>query len=190
MLDLLRIVAGLVLVFFLPGAALVYALFPRRGELDLEYDTLYRLFISVGLSVVVTILVGFVLNMLGVKEDGTGFFTSSNIIISLLSITIIGLLVAWYRGAFPVLGKVSEKLYREPARGKYDMGGGPPFINKEESSEIASLSKRRSTLNRRLSMLERRPESDALKEERRVVLDELQEVVSKLEELENRRRGV
>ena len=69
-LGLLRVVAALVLVFVLPGLLLVNVLYPRRGELDREYDALYRLTLGIVLSIAVTGLWGFFLNSLGVQPGG------------------------------------------------------------------------------------------------------------------------
>ena len=41
-INWLRVIAGMLLVLFLPGYTLIQAMFPRRGELDEEFDTLYR----------------------------------------------------------------------------------------------------------------------------------------------------
>ena len=68
MFNLLQVVAGLLLVFLLPGYALVNLIFPRRGELDPEYDPVYRLTLGMGLSVAVTIFVGFFLNAISDEE--------------------------------------------------------------------------------------------------------------------------
>ena len=43
MLDFLRLVGALLLIFFIPGILLVQALFPRKGELNPELDWVYRL---------------------------------------------------------------------------------------------------------------------------------------------------
>jgi uncharacterized membrane protein len=64
MLEAIRIILAMILLFFLPGILLVQAVFPRKGELDPEFDWLYRLGIGIGLSIVLTILVGFGLNSL------------------------------------------------------------------------------------------------------------------------------
>ena len=189
MLEYLRIALGLVLIVFLPGIALVYAIFPRKGDLDLEYDGLYRIFLGIGFSVVIVILVGFVLNSFGLKDDGTGYFTEMNIIISLLLITLISAIIAWFRGAFPGLGSIHSSLYREPERGIYEMGGGEPFIDRSEKETIVELTGRRNTLNRRLVRLDRRPGSKTTEEERNEILSELRTINDTLDELETKRRG-
>ena len=42
MVNPLQVVFGLLLVMFIPGYTLVQLMFPRRGELDDEFDKLYR----------------------------------------------------------------------------------------------------------------------------------------------------
>src|SRR3989449_5896785 len=42
-----RVIGALVLLFFLPGFLLINALYPRKGELDREYDALYRVTLGI-----------------------------------------------------------------------------------------------------------------------------------------------
>ena len=84
-LEFLQIVLGLLLIFVLPGVALIKAMFPRPGELDQEYNGIYVLALGMTTSVCITILVGFVLGSLPVKDDGTGYFDRPLIIGSLVS---------------------------------------------------------------------------------------------------------
>ncbi|WP_435101865.1 DUF1616 domain-containing protein [Halarchaeum sp. P4] len=58
----LRVVFGLPLVLFLPGYALVAALFPEQGGEDAGIDGIERVALSFGLSIAVTPLLGLVLN--------------------------------------------------------------------------------------------------------------------------------
>src|SRR6266699_717123 len=64
----LRVIGALVLLFFLPGWLLINALYPRKGELDREYDALYRLTLGIVLSIAVTVFWSFFLNSLGVNR--------------------------------------------------------------------------------------------------------------------------
>jgi uncharacterized membrane protein len=68
MSSILQVVAGIAIIFFIPGYTLINVLFPRKGELDPEYDFIYRTAIGMGLSVVTAILVGFLLNSISTKE--------------------------------------------------------------------------------------------------------------------------
>ncbi|MEC9332569.1 MAG: DUF1616 domain-containing protein, partial [Candidatus Thermoplasmatota archaeon] len=52
-INWIRVVAGLLLVLFLPGYTLIQAMFPRRGELDEEFDTLYRVTLGMAMSICV-----------------------------------------------------------------------------------------------------------------------------------------
>jgi len=116
MLDELRLVGALLLIFFIPGIMLVQALFPRKGELDPELDWIYRLALGIGLSIVVTILVNFGLNSLGVNPDtGMGYVTAVPITICLVLLSLLFLLVAWLRGGMPILGRLHPSLIRFPS---------------------------------------------------------------------------
>ena len=50
------------LVLFLPGFTLINLLFPRKGELDREYDALFRIALGFVMSIVILVLLGFALN--------------------------------------------------------------------------------------------------------------------------------
>ncbi|MDO9537065.1 MAG: DUF1616 domain-containing protein [Thermoplasmata archaeon] len=116
MLDALRLIAALLLVFFIPGIMLVQALFPRKGELDIELDWLYRLALGIGLSIVTTILVNFGLNSLGVNPDtGMGYVTTVPITIILVLLTLLFFFIAWLRGGMPFMGKLHPSLIRFPS---------------------------------------------------------------------------
>src|SRR5207249_5278544 len=68
-----RVIGALVLLFFLPGYLLINALYPRKGELDREYDGLYRLTLGIVLSIAVTVFWSFFLNR---SEEHTSEFQS------------------------------------------------------------------------------------------------------------------
>jgi hypothetical protein len=113
-LEYIQIVLGLLLIFVLPGVALIKAMFPRPGELDQEYNGIYVLALGMTTSVCITILVGFVLGSLPVKDDGTGYFDRPLIIGSLVGLTIAFFVLGWWRGAYPWLGLLHPKLARFP----------------------------------------------------------------------------
>jgi len=116
MLDALRLIGALLLIFFIPGIMLVQALFPRKGELDNELEWLYRLALGIGLSIVITILVNFGLNSLGVNpETGMGYVTAGPITLCLVLLSLLFFLIAWLRGGMPFMGKVHPSLIRFPA---------------------------------------------------------------------------
>ena len=81
----LRLVFGLALAFFLPGYALVLALFNRA------FVPSARFMLSVGLSLIITVLGAFLLHFTpsGIRSDSWG--------VLLGSITLLGCLVAYMR---------------------------------------------------------------------------------------------
>ena len=122
-INLLRVFAGLLLVLFVPGYTLIQALFPRKGELDEEFDTLYRITLGMALSICVVILVGFVLgnpalgnapNWGNWSNGDKGYFQTFFITISLLVISVIFFVVGWYRGAYPWTANLHPILARAP----------------------------------------------------------------------------
>lgn len=98
---MIRIIFGLLLIFFIPGFFAINALFPRKKELDEEYDMLYRVTLGIGLSITITILNGFFLGNPSMKA-----FTSTNIWISLGMISAILFFIGWFRGAYCSLAKI------------------------------------------------------------------------------------
>ena len=60
-INWLRVIAGFLLVLFIPGYTLIQAMFPRKGELDEEFDSLYRVTLGMAMSIFIVILVGFIL---------------------------------------------------------------------------------------------------------------------------------
>lgn len=103
-MDVLRIIAAILLIFFIPGFFLVQALFPRRNELDEEYDLLYRIVLGIVLSIVITTLDGFILGSLGINPaTGKGYWDTPYIFGSLIGISVFLFFIGWYRGAYPLL---------------------------------------------------------------------------------------
>jgi hypothetical protein len=113
-LEALRFIFGLLLIFVLPGTMLIKAMFPRKGELDEEYNRLYVLTLGMATSVCLTILVGFVLGSLPLQDDGKGWFRAGYISVSLAGLTVIFFLMGWWRGAYPWLGLVHPRMARFP----------------------------------------------------------------------------
>ena len=118
----LQVAFGLILIFFLPGFLLVKALFPGRNELDKEYNLIYEIGLGMGLSIVIAILDGFMLGslhqLIGFRTvDGreVGYFDTPYIVSSLLLISLALFIAAWYRGAFPWMGRLHPGLARVPA---------------------------------------------------------------------------
>lgn len=111
-MGLIQILAGLAIVFFLPGYTLVCLMFPRKGELDPEYDVVYRVALGMALSIVIAIFVGFALNAISTEDQG--YVSAGPLWISLLSITGLFFLGGWFLGAYPWLGSLHPSLYRAP----------------------------------------------------------------------------
>ena len=83
----LRILFGVAMVLFIPGYALIAALFPAKGDLD----GIERVALSFGLSIAVVPLIGLALNYTpwGIRLDP--------ILASLSIFTLAMTLIAWYR---------------------------------------------------------------------------------------------
>ena len=105
-IDILRVIASILLIFFIPGFFLVQALFPRKNELDEEDDFLYRIALAIALSIIITTFDGFVLGSLGVNPStGKGYWDTPYIFGSLLLISVVLFIIGYYRGAYPLLGR-------------------------------------------------------------------------------------
>ncbi len=134
MANPVQVVAGVVLVFFLPGYTLVNMLFPRKGELDPEYDQVYRIALGMGLSIVIAIMVGFGLNAL--SSEGHGLVTAGPLWAVLLSITAIFVLIGWYRGAYPNAGVIHPSLYRAPKIPGMPRSKGSDFSRRKRTERL------------------------------------------------------
>ena len=108
----LQILLGIAIVFLLPGYTLIGALFPRKGELDPEYDVIYRITLGMGMSVITAIMVGFGLNAISTEEHG--YVTPGPLWALLLLSTGVFALIGWLRGAYPSAGYLHPSLYRSP----------------------------------------------------------------------------
>ncbi len=125
--SLFQVVAGIAIIFFIPGYTLVNLLFPRRGELDPEYDFIYRTAIGMGLSVVIAIMTGFALNAMSTEEHP--YVTSGPLWTALLSLTAVFVLAGWFRGAYPRAGLIHPVLFRIPP------SAGPPKVKRADFSK-------------------------------------------------------
>jgi hypothetical protein len=155
MLDSLRLIGALLLIFFIPGIMLVQALFPRKGELDNELEWLYRLALGIGLSIVITILVNFGLNSLGVNPDTErGYVTAGPITLCLVLLSILFFIIAWLRGGMPFMGRVHPSLIRFP---KADMRDDdiPHIADKSQRFKHQELMKERFQMIKEISKCER-----------------------------------
>src|SRR3989475_8635571 len=113
-----RVIGAVVLLFFLPGFLLINALYPRKGELDREYDALYRVTLGIVLSIAVTVFWSFFLNSLGVNEaTGLGYVVGPNIAGGLIGLSAAFFALGWWRGAYPWMARVHPSRARVPKPG-------------------------------------------------------------------------
>lgn len=190
-IDILRLIYGIVMVFILPGYVFVKALFPGKKDLDKEYNELYVITLGMGLSIVVTILTGFFLNALGTRP-GTdkGYIASPYIDIALISFTLIMFWVAWYRGAFPIMGKLHPGLLRVPKAEKDRFGTRKRRIDKQVN-ELQDLGFKREKLKKEIRDAQRKMKTHSMemknfyktkKMEKKEELKKVLERITKLEE--------
>ncbi len=155
-LATLRVLGALILVFILPGVLLVNVLYPRRGELDREYDRLYRLTLGIVLSIAVTVLWGFSLNSLGVQAStGLGYVQAPEIAEGLLGLSALFFVLGWWRGAYPWMARLHPSLARTPKP-------GPESLLTDEEKDhrvrmkLEALAEERERLRRTIKDYERR----------------------------------
>jgi len=130
----LQVLAGILVVFLLPGYTLVCMLFPRKGELDPEYDVIYRITLGMGMSVVIAILVGFGLNAISTAEHA--YVRAGPLWTVLLLLTLVFAVVGWWRGAYPSAGLVYPGLYRSVAVPGTPRAKGSDFQKKRKMDRV------------------------------------------------------
>ena len=156
MFDTVQLVLALVLLFFLPGWTLINIVFPRKGELDREYDVVYRVTLGIVMSIVVTILLGFALNALGVNPaTDMGYVTGPNLWAGLSVLTVLFFVVGWWRGAYPVLGRLHPKLLRTAPPDRRSMTADLEH-DRTALAKLRELAVEREKLRRRIKDYERR----------------------------------
>lgn len=155
-LAVLRVLGAVLLTFVVPGLLLVNVLYPRRGELDREYDLLYRLTLGIVLSIAVTVLWGFLLNSLGVNEaTGFGYVQTPYIAAGLIGLSVLFFVLGWWRGAYPWMARLHPSLARMPKP-------GPESLLTDDEKDhrvrmkLESLAEDRERLRRTIKDLERR----------------------------------
>jgi len=130
----LQVLAGILVVFLLPGYTLVCMLFPRKGELDPEYDVIYRITLGMGMSVVIAILVGFGLNAISTAEHA--YVRAGPLWTILLLLTFAFAAAGWWRGAYPSAGLIHPNLYRSVAIPGAPRGKGSEFQKKRKLDRL------------------------------------------------------
>ncbi|MFQ5883901.1 MAG: DUF1616 domain-containing protein [Thermoplasmata archaeon] len=183
MIDILLV---LVAAFFLPGFLLVNALFPRKGELDKDYDILYRITLGIVMSVVIAILVGFFLNAIEPDpETSKGYFRAEIIWPILIVLAVLLFFIGWFRGAYPSMGKIHPSLLRISKREPQSV-----IVDLKEDKDtllaFRELSEKREKMRRRLknyeSEMRKRSENRILE-----IQKELEEIDKELRILEEKR---
>jgi len=191
--EILLALLGLLFVYLIPGFLVTYALFPRRGEMDREYDVVYRLGLGVVLSVAVIALLGWGLNAF--PEDpvtGMGAIQAGNLWAGTLALTALFFALGWFRGAFPWLARLHPALARplpkEPQALLEDVE-----LSVHDRAKFRDLAEQRDALWRELRDYDRRIRNvagdlrDHYRAKRAVVQERLQAVDAQLRALEEAR---
>ena len=194
LIDALRIIFGILLIFFLPGYMLVKAMFPGSKDLDKEYNTLYVITIGMAMSIVLTILWGFILGSIPPDPDtGKGYFKSPFIEGGLIGMTLVLFVVAWVRGGFPIMGKVHPSLLRVPKAEKAKFKKTPEERIDDLVLEFKELARQRERLKRDIRNSDRKMKAQSpkmrghYKKKKDRLKKELQKVKDRIKELEELR---
>lgn len=189
---ILRLLIAILFIFFLPGFTMVNALFPRRGELDKEFDMLYRITLGMGMSIVITILVGFFLGSIPVEAGQKGYFQSQYIWGFLISLTVAFFWLGWYRGSYQWMGVLHPKLDRpqppEPGPEETEYADEKDILH-----EMQKLARRRQQLKYKIKEAKKKSKAQAksirehYKNKKEKNEQELKEIDEKLKELERKR---
>lgn len=187
----LQVIYGFILVLFLPGFTLVQMLFPRKGELDEEFDMLYRITLGIAMSMVVVIITGFFL-----AHPSVALFKEPYLSITYLSCSAAFFFGGWYRGAYPWLGKIHPSMYRIAPKVSPDTDD---LVTGKEITptlvELRQLAKDRQDLRKKIKEIERksRISSPSLKKywenRKNVFLKDLRDIEKRIGELERERSG-
>lgn len=186
-----RLIGALVLLYFLPGYLLINALYPRKGELDREYDVLYRLILGIVLSIAVTVFWTFFLNSLGVNPTTQlGDVNAPNIAGGLIGLSAAFFVIGWWRGSYVWMARIHPALARLPKPGPGEL------LTEEERDhrirlKLQNLAEKREALRRaikdaerrmRLQSADARDHYEALRDRSRAELKNVEAELKKLEE--------
>lgn len=150
MLELIQLILGLLLVFFLPGFTLMRMLFPRAEELDTEMGLLFQMVIGSVMSVVIAVLIGFVLGNPSLQA-----FTAGNLWVVLGGMSLLFFIYGWWRGAYQFLGKLHPKLERPlPQTDIVEYNLGP--LESDTLLEFQKLAKERYQLRKDIKTFDRK----------------------------------
>tara|TARA_B100000965_G_scaffold399487_1_gene419538 strand:- start:981 stop:1673 length:693 start_codon:yes stop_codon:yes gene_type:complete len=168
-INWLRVFAGLLLVLFIPGYTLIQAMFPRKGELDEEFDTLYRVTLGMAMSICIVIIVGFILGNPALgnapswgnwSDSDKGYFQTFFVTVSLLFLSALFFVAGWYRGAYPWTANLHPSLARAPPgiRIESELAVAGKYIP-AELIELQGLKHDRDNVKRKLAEAETRKRS-------------------------------
>jgi len=163
---ILQVIAAVLMLFFLPGYTFINMLFPKRGELDLEYDQLYRIGLGMGMSIVIAILVGYIVGY-------AGLFYASYIWIALINLTVVFFIIGFFRGGYPTI----RRWLGFEEEDKYDRLLELDTLLKERRKKIKELER----IERMIRINPRR--RNEFEDKRREVLREIREMDERIDEL-------
>jgi hypothetical protein len=199
-INWLRVVAGLLLVLFIPGYTLIQAMFPRKGELDEEFDTLYRVTLGMAMSICIVIIVGFILGNPALgnapswgnwSDSDKGYFQTFFVTVSLLVLSILFFVAGWYRGAYPWTANIHPSLARVPPgiRVESELAVAGKYIP-AELIELQGLKHDRDNVKRKLAEAESRKRSGSsimkkyYEKKEKTLLADLADIDSKMADID------
>ncbi len=175
-LEILRAVFVFIFMIFIPGFTFLRMIFPRRGELGGDYEDLYQFTLSLLISVLILILLGFSLDALSDVAD-TGLVRPKYLLGGLGLLSLIFFAIGWWRGAYPIMGYIHPALARHPQ--PLVLGIDIPKKKQNVLAEMDSLTLQIRDVRRDISGCERKisftkgAERIRYKEKRKELNDEL-----------------
>jgi hypothetical protein len=125
-------------------------LFPREEELDTEMGLLFQIVLGSVMSVVISVLIGFVLGSPVLKS-----FTEVNLWLALGGMSALFFIGGWWRGAYQFLGKLHPKLERPlPQTDIVEYNLGP--LESDTLLEFQKLARERYQLRKDIKNFERK----------------------------------
>jgi len=190
---MIQTIFAVLFLFLVPGWVLVYALYPRKGELDREYDLLYRLGLGSVLSIAITVLLGFALNSLGTDPvTGKGYVTAEVMWPGIAFLTLAFFFIGWFRGAFPFMGRLHPALERPLPRDPRSLID-PLDSTGATASRFRALASKRDALRTELRTLDRRADATVAepqahyRQRRKTLEEQLREIDLQIRNLEESR---
>ena len=98
-------------MLFVPGFTFIRVIFPRKGELGGNYDSLYQFILGIMVSILILVMVGFMLDAFS-DVVGEGLVRRNYILGTLALLCGLFFFMGWWRGAYPFLGKLHPALKR------------------------------------------------------------------------------